>query len=98
MRAFKEDRHSGSSTHIRVGRNSNPRDPPFLPLQTEAKTLENPVEYLAGFVEEFPFDVVVADECQRYIGETDGYSTLLVFLATISIGLVFFSSGSKSDS
>jgi ERCC4-related helicase len=25
----------------------------------------------------FPFDVVVADECQRYIGETDGYSTLL---------------------
>ena len=64
----------------------------------EAKTLEDPVEHLAGFVEEFPFDVVVADECQWYIGETDGYSMLLVFLATISIGIVFFSSGSKSDS
>ena len=32
---------------------------------------------MSGFVEEFPFNVVVADECQRYIGETDGYSTLL---------------------
>lgn len=43
----------------------------------EARALEDPIEYLSGFVEEFPFDVVVADECQRYIGETDGYSTLL---------------------
>ena len=25
----------------------------------------------------FPYDVVVADECQNYIGETDGYSILL---------------------
>ena len=43
----------------------------------EARSLENPVEHLSRIVESFPFDVVVADECQRYIGETDGYSTLL---------------------
>ncbi len=43
----------------------------------EARTLEDPVKHLHGLIDEFPFDVVVADECQRYIGETDGYSTLL---------------------
>ena len=47
------------------------------PALQEARTLEDPFEYLSGSVKEFPFDVVVADECQRYIGETDGYSTLL---------------------
>lgn len=43
----------------------------------EARTLEDPIKYLSGLIQDFPFDVVVADECQRYIGETDGYSTLL---------------------
>ncbi len=43
----------------------------------EARNLEDPTGHLAGLIEEFPFDVVVADECQRYIGETDGYSILL---------------------
>jgi len=47
------------------------------PVLQEARTLEDPVDYLSGSVKEFPFDIVVADECQRYIGETDGYSTLL---------------------
>lgn len=36
-------------------------------------------ETLPGF--KFPFDIVVADECQRYIGETDGYSVLLAATA-----------------
>jgi ERCC4-related helicase len=44
----------------------------------KAKTLENPIQYLTSFFKEFPFDIVVADECQRYIGMTDGYSILLV--------------------
>jgi len=26
---------------------------------------------------EFPYDVVIADECQKYIGETDGYAILM---------------------
>lgn len=39
----------------------------------EARTLEDPIRHLSGLID-FPFDVVVA-ECQRYIGETDGYST-----------------------
>lgn len=43
----------------------------------KARSLGDPFSYLSGLVETFPFDVVVADECQRYIGETDGYSTLL---------------------
>jgi len=30
-----------------------------------------------GIVGDFPFDVVIADECQRYVGQTDGYSILL---------------------
>jgi superfamily II DNA or RNA helicase len=48
----------------------------------EARTREDPVEYLRGLVGDFPFDVVVADECQRYIGETDGYSILLAAKAS----------------
>ena len=43
----------------------------------EARKLEDPIEYLSGLMDEFPYDVVVADECQRYIGNTDGYSILL---------------------
>lgn len=47
----------------------------------EARRVEEPMQLLAkafddaGFT--FPYDVVVADECQGYIGETDGYSILL---------------------
>jgi len=46
-----------------------------------AKRHDDPVEDLArrlkakGF--KFPYDLVVADECHGYIGETDGYSILL---------------------
>lgn len=43
----------------------------------EARSSIDPVSYLSEILEDFPFDIVVADECQRYIGETDGYSTLL---------------------
>lgn len=39
------------------------------------------IDELSSFFREvefsFPYDVVVADECQNYIGETDGYSVLL---------------------
>ena len=43
----------------------------------DARTLEDPIESLSGVIDDFPFDFLVADECQRYIGETDGYSALL---------------------
>ncbi len=36
-----------------------------------------PINYLSNPIKEFPFDTVVADECQRYIGQTEGYSILL---------------------
>jgi ERCC4-related helicase len=43
----------------------------------EARKHEDAFEYLSKVITSFPFDIVVADECQRYIGQTDGYSTLL---------------------
>ncbi len=43
----------------------------------KARVMEEPIRYLSDFMESFPFDIVVADECQRYIGLTDGYSVLL---------------------
>ena len=43
----------------------------------KARSQADSVIYLSEIISEFPFDIVVADECQRYIGETDGYSTLL---------------------
>lgn len=43
----------------------------------KARGLDKPEVYLSQYIKDFPFDIVVADECQRYIGETDGYSTLL---------------------
>lgn len=53
----------------------------FSSLLNDAKRSENPIRVLAEGLREkefrFPFDVVIADECQRYIGETDGYSILL---------------------
>lgn len=44
-----------------------------------AKNRGNPVEALESLFEsfKFPFDILVADECHGYIGETDGYSILL---------------------
>ncbi len=45
-----------------------------------AKVSKDPVSYLEEALLgkfSFPYDVVVADETQRYIGETDGYSILL---------------------
>jgi ERCC4-related helicase len=42
-----------------------------------ARTQDNPIPDLTQVLTEFPFDIVVADECQRYIGMTNGYSILL---------------------
>ncbi len=51
----------------------------------DAREMHNPLPYLNEFLRDadfhFPYDVVIADECQRYIGETDGYSILLVAAA-----------------
>ena len=47
----------------------------------EARSFENPFDYLSYFIKDFPFDMLVADECQRYIGQTDGYSILLAAAA-----------------
>jgi hypothetical protein len=48
----------------------------------KAKMSENTVDLLREIFQDaglsFPFDVVVADECQGYIGQTDGYSLLTV--------------------
>lgn len=44
---------------------------------TGARGSDDPIAYLTDVIEAFPFDIVVADECQRYIGKTDGYATLL---------------------
>ena len=43
----------------------------------KAKGEPDPESYLFTVIEDFPFDIVVADECQRYVGQTDGYSILL---------------------
>ena len=54
---------------------------PFASSLEEARKAEEPIQMLSevfdsrGFT--FPYNVVVADECQGYIGETDGYSILL---------------------
>jgi len=62
---------------------------PFTTVIDEAKRSENPVSSLremfkdAGF--SFPFDIVIADECQGYIGKTDGYSLLLAAKACGSL-------------
>jgi len=52
---------------------------PFASSLEEARKVEEPIPMLAhvfkGFT--FPYGMVVADECQGYIGETDGYSILL---------------------
>lgn len=54
---------------------------PFSISFEEARRVEDPVGFLAkvfkGVGFSFPYKVVVADECQQYIGETDGYSILL---------------------
>lgn len=54
---------------------------PFASILELARRFENPIDMLAEAFREagftFPYDVVVADECQGYIGETDGYSILL---------------------
>jgi len=54
---------------------------PFASSLEEARKVDDPIPILsealngAGFT--FPYNIVVADECQGYIGETDGYSILL---------------------
>ncbi|MBC7113175.1 MAG: DEAD/DEAH box helicase family protein [Candidatus Methanomethyliales bacterium] len=44
-----------------------------------AKASDDPVSTLKGMMGsfQFPFDILVADECHGYIGETDGYSIML---------------------
>ncbi|MCS7098092.1 MAG: helicase-related protein [Candidatus Methanomethyliaceae archaeon] len=43
-----------------------------------AKSLDNTLEVLKNVLNfKFPFDIVVADECHGYIGDTSGYSILL---------------------
>ncbi len=48
-------------------------------LLRHVKTTGDPVEALKSLLGSFrfPFDILVADECHGYIGETDGYSILL---------------------
>jgi len=59
---------------------------PFASSLEEARRVGNPFQMLfevfsgAGFT--FPYNIVVADECQGYIGETDGYSILLAAKAS----------------
>ena len=45
----------------------------------EAKKSDDPVGRLRGIIPNFrfPFDILIADECHGYVGETDGYSILL---------------------
>ena len=53
----------------------------FSKSLNEAKKMHDPVGFLSQLFDDLdfslPYNVVVADECQRYIGETDGYSLLL---------------------
>lgn len=46
-------------------------------LLKEFKSENKSLELLSTLFDRFPFDIVVADECQRYIGETCGYYILL---------------------
>ena len=54
---------------------------PFTPSLEEARKADEPVDLLAHIFRDadftFPYGIVIADECQGYIGETDGYSILL---------------------
>ncbi|MEM3046807.1 MAG: DEAD/DEAH box helicase family protein, partial [Candidatus Bathyarchaeia archaeon] len=54
---------------------------PLAGLIQASRQTQEPIETLAGVLKDaaftFPFDLVLADECQRYVGETDGYSILL---------------------
>ncbi|MFW6117714.1 MAG: DEAD/DEAH box helicase, partial [Thermoproteota archaeon] len=53
-------------------------------LLDEARDHEKPIQHLSGELNAFPYDTVIADECQRYIGKTDGYSILLAARASES--------------
>lgn len=46
-------------------------------LKIEEYGIENLRELLDIAEFKFPYDIVVADECQKYIGETDGYTILM---------------------
>jgi len=54
---------------------------PFMPFLEEARRVNEPISYLSKVFNDasfrFPFTHVIADECQRYVGETDGYAILL---------------------
>lgn len=49
----------------------------------DARRVDDPIRFLRdNGLNDFPYDIVVADECQRYIGLTDGYSILLAAKAS----------------
>ncbi|MBS7627397.1 DEAD/DEAH box helicase family protein, partial [Candidatus Bathyarchaeota archaeon] len=54
---------------------------PFEASLRSVKSSEEDISALSETLQSalftFPFDIVVADECQRYVGETEGYSVLL---------------------
>ncbi|MCS7112830.1 MAG: helicase-related protein [Nitrososphaerota archaeon] len=48
-----------------------------------ARSVNDPADFLRGHgLNSFPYDIVIADECQRYVGLTDGYSILLAAKAS----------------
>ncbi|MFW6110968.1 MAG: helicase-related protein [Thermoproteota archaeon] len=55
---------------------------PYQSLLDQARDQDNPVQHLSGNLPCFPYDTVIADECQRYIGKTAGYSILLAAKAS----------------
>jgi len=50
----------------------------YRELLIAARSVDDPIQFLKdNGLKDFPYNVVVADECQRYVGLTDGYSILL---------------------
>ena len=59
---------------------------PFQEILKEARKTSDPIKYLKEILKDaefkFPYDIIIADECQRYVGETDGYSILITAAAS----------------
>lgn len=48
-----------------------------------ARSMDDYIQFLRDHgLNSFPYDIVIADECQRYVGLTDGYSILLAAKAS----------------
>ncbi|MEM2137452.1 MAG: DEAD/DEAH box helicase family protein, partial [Candidatus Methanomethylicia archaeon] len=58
---------------------------PFKEYMKELRVNDDTIEKLKEILEvaefEFPYDIIVADECQKYIGDTDGYAILMAAAA-----------------